>query len=122
MTKPGNAAAKLGLGCAVVHLAAFAVTVAYVAHSRDGQAPMVWVLFGLLDFPISLLYFTFREAYSQFVHTVGSETLRQLLYLPHLIHGVLATIWWFFLPRLVMPQRLGGVWRGARINGNTASR
>ena len=111
MTLKWTLAVKIGLCFAIAHCIAFALTVVYVARSTDPQASLVWALFGIIDFPVSLLYFAFGDGYSHMLHNLNSRILPQLLCVPHVLHGVVAPIWWFFLPRLLMPKRLGGVWK-----------
>jgi len=97
-------ARKIGLALGSLHLAAFLFLVAYIHHSSDPQAALLWALFSITDFPLSLLYYFHvpsQEGYSGFA---------RFLYLPYLIHGLLGTIWWYFLPRLVTARRLGGIW------------
>ncbi len=103
-------AGKVGLMLGAAHLCAFLVTIAYVFSSSDGQAPLVWSVFAIIDFPISLVYYLVGPTYSSWLGSLDSPVLAQVCYLPHLLHGPLATIWWCLLPRLVMPKRLGGVW------------
>jgi hypothetical protein len=40
---------------ASIHFLAVIATAIYIAHSNDGQAPLLWVFFGVIDLPISLL-------------------------------------------------------------------
>src|SRR5947209_4338536 len=103
MNRKWPVAAKIGLYCALLHCVAFALTVVYVRQSTDPQAPLIWALFGIIDLPVSLIYFAFGEAYSNMLQNLSSRILRQLLYVPHVIHGLLAPIWWLFVPRLLMP-------------------
>jgi hypothetical protein len=103
-------AGKVGLCCAFLHCVAFVLTVVYIRQSTDPQAPLVWAVFGIIDLPVSLLYFAFGDGYSHMLHNLSSRILSQMLYVPHVIHGLVAPIWWYFLPRLVMRRRFGGVW------------
>ena len=89
-------AGKIGLFLALLHLVAFFAFVVYIEHSTEPQTPLLWGVFAIVDFPVSLFYLLGRIA--------------QFLYLPYIIHGLLGTIWWYFLPRVVTPRRLGGVW------------
>jgi hypothetical protein len=83
--------------------------VIYVA-SKDGQAPLIWVKWGSYDQPISLLYWLpYLDPFSTWTMSLN-PILAWFLYFPHLVHGILGTILWYFLPRLLMPRKLGGVW------------
>jgi hypothetical protein len=104
-------ASRVGAIAACVHLVAFIVTLLQIARSSDGQASLAWMKWWWLvvDFPFTLLHLVSREAYSNWLNTLGG-VFGQMLYLPHLIHGVFGTIWWYFLPRVFLPKRLGGLW------------
>ena len=105
-------ARRLGLFSAGVHFTCFAAMVAFTRYSQDGQASLLWLLFVPVDFPLSLGY-CFAKEYSLWLHRLEPSLLAQLLYLPYLLHGLMGTIWWYFVPRLLTVKRLGGIW-GAR--------
>jgi hypothetical protein len=77
---------------------------------------MVWVLFAIIDMPVSLLYFLAGNWYSSWLEGLGKFSLAQFFYLPHLLHGLLGTIWWYFAPRLYTGKKYGGIW-GRNKNG-----
>lgn len=83
---------------ASLHLLVFAMTVVYVYASTDPQASLVWVLWSIPDFPISLLYYV-MPAFSASIHTFvpRDSPADYLLYGPHLIHGVFGTVWWYLI-------------------------
>src|SRR6266498_3066475 len=86
---------------AAVHFALVLATVAYVYTSADGQASLVWLFWSIADFPVSLLYFL-APIYSRFVYRVLEGTAAaHIFYLPHVIHGVVGTVWWFFIAWLL---------------------
>lgn len=93
---------KTSLTFSATHLTAFVLTVIFINRSPDPQAPLVWVFFAIVDFPVSLLYLLPIGNYSHEVDTAATAVMSQILYLPHLIHGVLGTIWWYFLPRAIL--------------------
>jgi hypothetical protein len=105
-------ASKLGLWVATLHLFAFAITVVYTLRSVEPQAPLIWGVWALIDMPISLVYFVAGNGYTLWLRNISlsSTTLADLMYLPYVVHGFLGTIWWYFVPKLIMPRRLGGVW------------
>ena len=101
-------AARVGVALCLLHLSAFGALVLYIRNSVDPQAPLLWSIFVVTDFPVSLIYLLAGTVYSH-----GSQHgngWSQFIYFPYLIHGVLGTLWWYFLPRLVTPRRLGGIW------------
>jgi hypothetical protein len=73
----------------------------YIRSSLDGQAPLLWVIFAVVDFPISLIYFLAGQGYSRWLHALDNPILAQVFYLPHFIHGVLGTLWWYWLPKII---------------------
>jgi hypothetical protein len=101
---------RLGLYCAGLHFLAFVGMATYIARSVDPQAPMLWAIFAVLDFPVSLLYYLSRYVDLLRSSADNESWINQFLYMPHLIHGVVGTMWWYFLPRFLLPRRLGGVW------------
>jgi len=90
-------AQRLGLCCAGLHFLAFYAMALCLAGSFEPQGPMIWPLFAVLDFPVSLFYLLGRN-------------FQSVVYLPYLIHGALGTVWWFLLPRLFLSRQRGGVW------------
>jgi hypothetical protein len=103
-------AKKMGIYLAGLHIIAFALLVMWISRSTDPQASLTWGVFAVFDFPISLLYLLAGPTYSNWLGRLETSNLAQIFYLPHLIHGLFGAIWWYFLPRLCMPKRLGGVW------------
>lgn len=90
------------LAFAAMHLGGFLATVLYIHTSSDSQAGAIWLLWGWIDIPWSALYFVAGPQYSSWLGEVSSRSvaLAHLLYLPHIIHGVIGTIWWYFVPAL----------------------
>jgi hypothetical protein len=73
---------------------------------------LIWLVWAAADFPISLLYWAIAEPYSSWLDSMrGQPIIQSLLYLPYVIHGLLGAIWWYWLPRLIMPAKYGGFWR-----------
>jgi hypothetical protein len=102
---------KIGLTLAILHSIGVIVTIVYINLSTDGQAPMMWYFFAILDYPISLLYhFTGGGFYAKIFDMAGQSFLAHILYPPHVIHGLLGGMWWYFLPRFFTTKRFGGVW------------
>src|SRR6266436_3379246 len=100
---------KIGLYCASVHFLAAIAAVLYISRSTDPQASLLWGIFAILDFPVSLVYLAAPQ-YSAWLEAFQGFKWAQVVYLPHVVHVLLGTVWWYFLPRLVTPRRFGGVW------------
>jgi hypothetical protein len=112
-----NPAKRIGLLVASLHAAAVLGTMLLVWISKDPQASLIWSLWAIVDFPISLIYLLAGDDYSKFLEAIDGVGLAQALYLPHVIHGFFGTLWWYFLPRLLLSRRLGGIW-GKDINSD----
>jgi hypothetical protein len=110
LVKMKTLAKKLGLCFACLHCIGFVSVVLCIRRSADPQAPLLWGVFAIADLPISLLYMCVPQAYGDWVDSFGDGPIAQLLYFPHLLHGMLGTVWWYFLPRLLTPKSIGGVW------------
>ena len=54
-----------------------------------GQFALLYVVFVIADFPVSILYF--------FSGTGVFSYVSDRIYLPYLIHGCFGTMWWFFI-------------------------
>ena len=74
---------SIALVVAGVHLLGVLLTAWCVSASTEGQAPLVWVYWMMLDLPWSLLL----------VQLIGSNFI--------VIHGIVGTMWWYFLAILV---------------------
>lgn len=84
-----------------LHLALAVALAIYVDSSSDGQSPLLWAFFAVIDFPVSLLY-PGRNGVAMWVEGWWPD-----VYWPYVIHGVLGTAWWFLLPFWVRPV---GTW------------
>jgi len=103
-----NIAGKVGLVLGSLHVAAFVVLAVFIQRSADPQAALLWGIFAIIDFPVSLLYFLGGTLYSHSPEFY--KALRDVVYFPYLVHGMFGTVWWYFLPRIVTPRRFGGIW------------
>ena len=87
---------KIGFALSGIHLLMFSLFAIYLAFG-DGQARLLWALWLPIDFPVS------------YAVIVGLERIPDTLpagaflrtWLPHIVHGIFGTIWWFYLPTLV---------------------
>ena len=87
----------IGTVLAIVHLLAFSAFVLYLHQSGEGQAILLWALWLPVDFPVSLIVLAGFELLPP-DDSIGSAMRRAL---PYLVHGILGTLWWYFLPFLV---------------------
>jgi hypothetical protein len=102
-----NTAMRIGLAFAAMHFFLFLATVVYVHMSSDPQAPLIWVIWAIADLPISLLYIILARPYSFLIESLPNQfaTIEEIFYLPHVIHGLLGTIWWYWLPQILRKLR-----------------
>jgi hypothetical protein len=109
---------RIGLTLVTVHLLLYITGLFYVAHSNDGQAPLMMIYFTFVDMPVSLLDLLQTQSYSDWMNRIAGDTmfLRYVLFIPNIVHIVGGSLWWYFLPRLFLPKRLGGIW-GSPVNG-----
>ena len=99
---------RIGLWVAALHFGVFLVS-AMLARQGGGWAGVfVWPVWFLIDFPWSLLHVLMTEvSVDSWVRDVASRSsvLPYLLYSPYLIHGIIGTIWWGFLPAFYFRYR-----------------
>src|SRR5947209_3331920 len=78
--------------------------------SSDPQAGVLLLPFAAADVPVSLIYLlAFGRVEGVFMPLVHPP-LPDFFFSPLLIDGVLGSIWWYFLPKIFLPRRLGGIW------------
>jgi hypothetical protein len=84
--KPFEGTYKIAGIVAAVHLVGVVLTAWYVsvASQTSGQAVLVWVYWGFIDFPISFLAYSLLNG--QFF----------------LAHALIGTLWWFFLVAVIV--------------------
>ena len=88
---------KIGFGFAAAHLLAFILFVLYLHLANDGQARLLWAFWLPLDFPVSLLVIKGFDLISP-DSQLGSFFR---VWLPYFVHGVIGTVWWFFMPVVI---------------------
>ncbi len=88
----------IGLLFAIVHFGSFVLfSLIMNFQSQDAMAGMLWGLWRTVDFPISLLaFYGFIPPPMEW----SSSILLRFIY-PYVVHGVLGTIWWFFIPVII---------------------
>lgn len=89
-------AKKIGVIFSGAHLIAFILFVLYLHQSHEEQSRLLWTLWLPLDFPVSLLVIT---GFDLIPHDQLGSIVRT--WLPYFVHGILGTIWWFFIPVVV---------------------
>lgn len=97
-------ARRVGLALAAIHLLLFAAFLVWkkAISNEDGQAELLWIIWIPIDFPWSLLVPLLSQLSSdQVISPALGGVSRLLFYLPHFIHGVVGTIWWYYIPRML---------------------
>lgn len=97
---------RLGITFAAIHLLGVLLTAWFVAHSSS-WAGVVWMVWAVIDLPLSIAYLPAMLGYFGWVDSLDNThpILAQILYFPHLFHGVVGTIWWYFVPVLASKIR-----------------
>ena len=88
---------KIGFALSGIHLLVFSLFVIYLHASADGQARLLWALWLPVDFPVSYTVIVGLE----WIPDTLPEGVFLRTWLPHIVHGIFGTIWWFYLPSLV---------------------
>jgi len=93
----------LGIILASVHLCAFVVTVTYTVKSPIEQSSLVWLVWFPIDIPWSFINILGGEAYSLWLANIASKSFlfEYAFYTPYLVHGLIGTIWWYYLPTFI---------------------
>ena len=98
-----NIAKTLGIIFSVIHFIGFIIVYIMVESSADAQMQLYYVLFFIIDIPVSILYLPIFD--SIFDYNIAIYRLK-----PFILSGILGSLWWYYCPRLCLPKRLGGVW------------
>ena len=101
---------KIGAGFALAHLLLFLSIFLRVVFSDEAQIQLLYIPIMVLDIPLSLLYLFDIESLKSSLEAAGYLWMAKLFYTPLLVDGILGTVWWYFLPKLFISKRLGGVW------------
>jgi hypothetical protein len=88
---------KVGIAFAAIHLLVFAIFILYLYLSSEGQTRLLWALWLPLDFPVSLIVIAGLDWIPSDSQLMGAT--RELL--PYFVHGIVGTIWWFFVPIII---------------------
>ena len=101
----------LGVCFALFHVYLVSHTVLVILAGNERDWPIYWLIFIYIDFPYSLLAMAIDSIY----YTLSVDVIPSYLFnthepvysvynfiMPLLLYGVGGTIWWFYLPRLVL--------------------
>lgn len=113
---------------AIVHLALFSMIVLQAINTPpDALSQLVWFLLFIPDLPATaLIFLTFAVVPREFLYSTDdffSSIFSKHPYdsfsnfwFPFLIYGIGGTVWWFYVPRLIiwLKKRL---WNGRKNNG-----
>ncbi|HTF96320.1 MAG TPA: hypothetical protein VL995_09325 [Cellvibrio sp.] len=89
---------KLCFAFAALHLVIIFASLPLAKFNEGWNFVFVWAFWFLIDFPVSTLFFVLFYPLHYLNEAIPS--LKWLLYPPYFVHGVLGTIWWFYLPRI----------------------
>src|SRR5262249_39643928 len=95
---------RVGLVLAIVHLLLFAGFLVWkkAVAAQDGQSELLWIIWIPIDFPWSLCVPLLSQLAGDELISPTQRGISGILYfLPHFVHGVIGTIWWYYIPRLL---------------------
>lgn len=71
-----------------------------------------WIIFIFIDpIPTFLFLLFFGKCYLGWIMRVDPDSyMRYIFNIQYWLYGPVCAIWWYYLPRFLMPKRLGGVW------------
>ena len=107
-----------GIILALAHLYLVIYTINSILYNREPDWPMYWMLFTGIDFPFSLFLLPLSFLLDFLNLGVLVETFPSPLndvtnfWLPAFFFGILGTIWFFFIPTIVMKIVS---WRTSRV-------
>lgn len=99
-----------GILLGVLHLVAVSTVALNLLLSEvDAQWQLVWVVFLLLDFPISLLVVFQGSIFPEFAFHALPYPASDFrgFWLPIVVHGVLGSLWWGLLPLAINAAVIG---------------
>jgi hypothetical protein len=83
---------------AAVHFFIILVSIPIANLNEGWSFIFVWGVWIVIDFPISILNIVL---YNPLISLQAKfPALEYVLYPPYFIHGLLGTVWWFYLPRI----------------------
>jgi hypothetical protein len=81
----------IGILLAIIHMGMVSAISAVAASTPANEPEYIWLIFILIDFPVSVGYLALEAL----------TNLDSYLWFSFLYFGVLGTVWWFYLPRLI---------------------
>jgi hypothetical protein len=83
---------------AALHFCIILVSIPIANLNEGWNFIFVWGVWIVIDFPISILNIVL---YNPLISLQAKfPALEYVLYPPYFIHGLLGTVWWFYLPRI----------------------
>ena len=93
-----NLSKSIGLLFAIVHFFLFILFIGYMhILVEDGQAQLLWIIFLVVDFPVSLVTLL---AYKLLPHGTEIANIARFI-TPYIVHGIIGSMWWYFLPQII---------------------
>jgi hypothetical protein len=106
-------AKKIGSICAIVH-SIFFIYIICIIHfypPKDGQIMWGWIIFIFIDFiPSFTAYLLLDPWYTDWIISQPNSYFKEFLIPQYWLYGPICAVWWYYLPRLLMPKRMGGIW------------
>ena len=89
---------KKGIIFALLHLALIAYIIFTILSGNESSWPMMWWVFNIVDFPVSLGIYIFA-LFALFDFPGGPSPLKDIsnFWVPAIYFGIVGTAWWYFL-------------------------
>ena len=99
---------KISISLATLHFVSAILVAYFIAISPDGEAGMVWFIFAITDFPISMLLNPITQLLDLFTFATPIDSNGNYLPLKDinywsatLFFVIVGTTWWYYLPKLI---------------------
>ncbi len=99
---------RLGLWLGTLHFVAFLMSAVLAQQGQGWAGVYVWPIWLLIDFPWSVLHLVIgHPLVDSWIEGLRSHytLLSYLLYSPYLVHGIVGTVWWVFVPNIYFRYR-----------------
>lgn len=95
---------RLGTILGLFHLAGAVWLAIYISTTTDGQGPLLWGIFAVIDFPVTLLY-SFASDIQSALDVVrlrfDSRLVNEVFSFPFIVHALIGSVWWGILGEVI---------------------
>jgi hypothetical protein len=95
---------SLGTIFGLFHLASAVCLVIYISTIADGQGSLMWGIFAVIDFPVTLLY-SFGSDIQSALDVVrlrsDSRLVNEVFSFPFIVHALFGSVWWAMIGEVI---------------------